>query len=251
MLRYCLLFVLDCNSSLEPDVKLEAEEKRPNVIFILADDLGYHDLSFMGSQLYETPGLDYLASKSMIFTNGYAACQVCSPSRAAIMTGKYPARLKITDWIGAKTGEAWREAKRYDKLLPAAYEHQLPEEDITIAEAMKAGGYKTFFAGKWHLGSEGSWPEDHGFDINKGGWDKGSPIGGYFSPWENPNLPNHEAGENLSLRLADETVSFIKENKETSFFAFLSFYAVHGPIQCTQDQWERYRGKNLISKTRT
>ena len=110
-------------------------------------------------------------------------------------------------------------------------------------KALKEAGYKTFFAGKWHLGSEGSWPEDHGFDINKGGWDKGSPMGGFFAPWENPRLPGGPDGENLTMRLARETADFLKEYKDTSFFAFLSFYAVHAPLETTQEKWAKYREK--------
>jgi arylsulfatase A-like enzyme len=136
--------------------------------------------------------------------------------------------------------------------LPAEYLHSLPAQDTTLAEALVKNGYKTFFAGKWHLGGEGSYPEDHGFEINKGGWEKGSPIGGYFSPWENPKLPNIEDGENLSMRLAEETAVFITQQKDSAFFAFLSFYAVHGPIQTTHGKWKKYRekatGKPLIEK---
>jgi len=219
------------------------EHKKPNVLFILVDDLGYHDLSYTGSTYYETPNVDRIAKEGVVFTQGYAGSRVCSPSRATIMTGKFTARHKITDWIGAKYGEAWRETNRYDLLLPADYVHELPKEDISIAEAMKAGGYKTFFAGKWHLGNEGSYPENHGFDINVGGWEKGSPIGGFFSPWENPNLKNKKDGENLSMRLAEETADFIKNHKDSTFFAMLSFYAVHGPIQTTKQKWGKYRKK--------
>ncbi len=221
------------------------EKKKPNVLFILVDDLGLHDLSYTGSTFYETPNVDRIAKEGVVFTQGYAGSRVCSPSRATIMTGKFTARHKITDWIGAKSGEAWRETNRHDLLLPADYVHELPKEDISMAEAMKAGGYKTFFAGKWHLGNEGSYPENHGFDINIGGWDKGSPIGGYFSPWENPKLENKVDGENLSMRLAKETSDFIKKNKDSTFFAMLSFYAVHGPIQTTQEKWGKYRQKAI------
>ena len=218
-------------------------EKKPNIVFILVDDLGYMDLGFTGSTYYETPHIDQLAGEAMVFNQGYAASRVCSPSRASIMTGKFTARHGITDWIGAKSGVAWRETKRNDKLLPAHYVHNLPKQEITLAESLGEAGYKTFFAGKWHLGAEGSYPEDHGFDYNAGGWDKGSPIGGYFSPWENPKLPNKENGENLSMRLAKETVRFIEQHKDSTFFAFLSFYAVHGPIQTTQEKWKKYRDK--------
>lgn len=223
----------------------EIVEKKPNVVFILVDDLGLVDLGVTGSGYYETPNIDKLAKEGMIFTHGYAASRVCSPSRASIMTGKFTARHGITDWIGAASGENWREHERYDKLLPAEYVHNLSQQDVSLAEAMKNKGYKTFYSGKWHLGNKGSYPENHGFDINVGGWDKGSPIGGYFSPWNNPKLENKVDGENLSMRLANETASFIKENKDHSFFAFLSFYAVHGPIQTTNEKWTKYREKSI------
>jgi len=222
-----------------PDVS----EPKPNVLFILADDLGYHDLSCMDSEYYETPNIDRIAHEGMIFTNGYAACQVCSPSRASIMTGQFPARHGITDWIGARTGEEWRKQGRFNKLLPPEYVHNLPSEYITLPEALKEAGYKTFFAGKWHLGDEGSWPEDHGFDINKGGWDRGGPVGGFYAPWENPRLPSGPDGESLTMRLAHETAEFMKAHQDTSFFAFLSFYAVHAPLQTTQEKWTKYRQK--------
>lgn len=230
-------------SSCKSHDKVIIPQKRPNVLFILVDDLGYHDLSFTGSNYYETPNIDSLANKSMIFTQGYAASRVCSPSRASIMTGQFTARHGITDWIGAFEGTDWRKKNRNDLLLPASYNHKISADNITMAEAFKAADYKTFFAGKWHLGDEGSHPEDHGFDINVGGWDSGSPKGGYFSPWNNPKLPNKVRGENLSMRLAQETSDFIKSHKDTSFFAFLSFYAVHSPIQTTQSKWQKFRDK--------
>ncbi len=222
-------------------------KNKPNVLFILADDFGAHDMSCAGSKFYETPNIDRIAHSSMVFTNGYAACQVCSPSRASIMTGKFPARHGITDWIGAPSGEQWRENGRFNKLLPPDYVRNLPSQYITLPEALKEAGYKTFFAGKWHLGSKGSWPEDHGFDINVGGWDAGSPAGGYFSPYKNPNLPDGNDGENLSMRLARETVKFLNQNNPNQtgqpVFAYLAFYAVHGPIETTQEKWGKYRLK--------
>ncbi len=221
----------------------EKSPRKPNVLFILVDDLGLKDLSFAGSNYYETPNIDQLASRSMIFTQGYAGSRVCSPSRATILTGKFTARHGITDWIGAASGADWRKLNRHDKLLPADYRHQLLREEQTLAETMKANGYKTFFAGKWHLGDEGSYPEDHGFDINQGGSDKGSPVGGYFSPFNNPKLSDKYDGENLTMRLAGETVEFMTQAKETPFFAMLSFYAVHGPIQTTREKWLKYQQK--------
>ncbi|BAX78820.1 sulfatase [Labilibaculum antarcticum] len=231
----CTLFLTSC--------KEKVENVKPNILFILADDFGYYDTGIMGSKYYETPNIDKIASEGMNFTNGYANCSVCSPSRASIMTGKYTARHGITDWIGAAVGTKWRKKNRHSKLLPPDYKHQLDSSYVTMPEALKEEGYKTFFTGKWHLGGLGSSPGDHGFDINKGGWESGSPKGGYFSPWVNPSLPNVKKGENLSMRLANETINFMKENKDTTFFAFLSFYAVHGPIQTTQEKWGKYQKK--------
>jgi arylsulfatase A-like enzyme len=219
------------------------ETKAPNIVYILVDDLGAHDLGYTGSTFYHTPNIDRLSREAMNFTNGYAASRVCSPSRASIMLGKYTARHGITDWIGAKTGTEWRKRNRNNKLLPADYTTSLPHEDITIAEAMKTAGYKTFFAGKWHLGDKGSYPEDHGFDINKGGFHRGGPPGGFFSPWQNPKLKSKTKGENLTLRLAEETTKFIKKHRDTTFFAFLSFYAVHAPLQTTEARWQKFRDK--------
>ena len=225
------------------------ETTKPNVLFILADDLGWTDVSYNGSKFYETPNIDQIAAEGTIFTNGYASAQVCSPSHASIMTGQNPARHGITDWIGAKADTSWRSRGQFNRLLPAQYKRYLALEDTTLAEAFAANGYRTFFAGKWHLGGEkeGSLPQNHGFQINRGGWRKGSPHGGYFSPWKNPSLENRYAGENLSMRLAEETAAFIKQNHLDSagrpFLAFLSFYAVHTPLQTSEKKWNKYRNK--------
>ncbi|WP_372637947.1 sulfatase [Fodinibius sp.] len=236
-----ILVVWSCAPEESPE-----EEEKPNVLFIIADDYGYHDLSSRGSDYYETPNLDRLAGESMIFTNGYTAARVCSPARASIMSGKSPARHGITDWIGARTGEDWREQGRHSKLLPPDYVDHLPHEYEVLPEAMKAEGYQTFFAGKWHLGGEGSYPEDHGFDMNQGGFEAGGPYtGGYFSPFNNPKMEDHPGEEGMSLpeKLALETSRFIEQHRDTSFFAFLSFYAVHAPIQTTRANWKKYRDK--------
>jgi len=216
--------------------------KRPNVLFILVDDYGVRDVGVEGSTFYETPNIDALARGGMRFTRGYSSCSVCSPSRASILLGKCPPRHGITDWIGAGVGEEFAR-QRHVKLMVPEYLHNLPAADTTLAEALKAAGYRTFFAGKWHLGNKGSWPEDHGFDINKGGWEVGSPIGGYFAPWKNPNLPSGPPGESLDQRLASETISFIQQHQDGPFLAYLSFYSVHGPIQTTKALWNKYREK--------
>ncbi|HBJ37771.1 MAG TPA: sulfatase, partial [Planctomycetaceae bacterium] len=221
--------------------KTDGQASPMNVVFILVDDLGKHDLSIEGSTFYETPKIDALARRSMRFHQGYACCQVCSPSRASIMLGQFPARHGITDWIGAAVGTAWN---RDDRLLPAEYVRQLPLEQTTMAEAFRAANYKTFFAGKWHLGGDGSLPEDHGFDINIGGHHRGSPPGGFFSPYQNPKMTDGADGESLTLRLADETAAFIRsQQRDQPFFAMLSFYTVHAPVQTTQELWQKYRDK--------
>ena len=174
---------------------VDAKSKvRPNILFILADDLGWKDLSNEGSTYYESPNIDRIALEGMKFTRGYAACQVCSPSRASIMTGKYPTNHGITTWIGDRSGEDWRSTRRNDTHLPPEYDRKLRASEITLAEALREQGYKTFYAGKWHIGGKGSWPEDHGFDINKGGWDVGSPYGGFFSPWYGSSTRNRQPG---------------------------------------------------------
>ena len=236
--------LLVCLSFGQAYVHAAAEAKRrPNIVFILADDLGWRDLSNEGSTYYESPHIDRIAAAGMKFTRGYATCQVCSPSRASILTGKYPPNHGITTWIGDASGKSWSRRGRHDSHLPAEYDRNLRASEITLAEVLRENGYRTFFAGKWHLGSKGSWPTDHGFDVNKGGWDVGSPRGGFFAPWQNPNLESGPAGESLTLRLGRETANFIEANKDKPFLAYLSFYTVHGPIQTTPKLWRKYRDK--------
>ena len=220
--------------------------EHPNILFILVDDLGWADIGAFGSSFYETPTIDALTKKGVKFTSAYAACPVCSPTRASIMTGKYPARLHTTDWFGAPQPETvskhWTKNK---PLLPASYEENLPLSETTLAEALKSNGYSTFFAGKWHLGETADyWPEHQGFDINQGGYSAGSPKGkGYFVPYANPRLPDGPPGENLTGRLADETVSFISEHKNSPFLAYLSFYAVHNPLGAPKELVDKYTEK--------
>lgn len=225
----------------------ESITEKPNVLLIVADDLGYFDLGFTGSSFYETPNLDRLAKSGIQFTNAYTNSPVCSPARASIMTGQFPSRHGITDWIGAPTEEAWRSQNRHTPLLPASNKGSLDQGHTTLAEAMKNAGYATFISGKWHLGGQASTPEIHGFEQNKGAWQAGSPRGGYFDPYDNPKLENRMPGEQLSMRLADETAHFITQhhtnNPTTPFFAYLSFYAVHSPLQTTFDKWKKYRDK--------
>lgn len=237
-----LTSLLGCHSAAD----VSAEGNPSNVLFILVDDLGAKDLGVEGSTFYETPNIDALARKGFRFDRGYSASRVCSPSRASILTGKFVTGHGVTTWIGDKHGAEWRTRNRHDSHDPADYAHSLGKQEVTLAEAFRAAGYATFFAGKWHLGGEGSGPEDHGFDINKGGWDAGSPKGGYFSPYNNPKLQDGPEGESLTIRLAEETAAFIDQQRSGKpFFAFLSFYAVHAPIQTTEELWKKYRDKAL------
>jgi arylsulfatase A-like enzyme len=221
-----------------------AQDARPNVVFFLVDDLGWVDLACYGSSFYETPNIDRLAESGVKFTNAYAACPVCSPTRASIMSGKYPARMDTTDWFGApQPDNVGKHHTRNKPLLPAPYVDHLPLEETTIAEAFKEAGYATFFAGKWHLGGEGFFPEDQGFDVNIGGHHRGSPPGGYFAPYKNPKMEQGPKGEHLPARLAEETAAFIDAHHEEPFLAYLSFYSVHTPLQARDDLKEKYQEK--------
>lgn len=229
----------------------QTAQRTPNIIFILADDLGWKDLSCTGSSYYETPNIDRIAAEGTNFTQAYSASRVCSPSRASILTGKYPVNHGITNWIGEPSGEAWREKGRHSKLLPAAYAWTLAAQEETLPEVLRSHGYFTFMAGKWHLGGEGSTPEDHGFEINIGGHEAGGPYsGGYFSPYGNPKMKDGPDGENLSMRLGTEVAHFLRDYKQDSqakpFFVYLSFYAVHAPIQTTEANWRHFRDKAVV-----
>jgi arylsulfatase A-like enzyme len=209
--------------------------KRPNIIFILIDDMGWRDLACCGSTFYETPVLDGLAAAGMRFTNAYASCPVCSPSRASIMTGKYPARLGLTNFIG---GEA------RGKLIDAPYVRQLALEEFSLARALREGGYTTWHVGKWHLGEQPYWPQQHGFDVNVAGCGWGMPKGGYFSPYKHPTLGDGPDGEYLTDRLTQEAINLIESHDHSRpFFLNLWHYAVHIPIQVPQQWVDKYRRK--------
>jgi arylsulfatase A-like enzyme len=224
-----------------------AEEEPYNFVFILVDDLGWTDIGAFGSSFYETPNIDRLAASGMMFTQAYAAAPVCSPTRASIMTGKHPARIDATDWFGApQPDNVENHWTRNKPLLPAPYKEYLEPSEQTIAEALKAAGYATFFAGKWHLGhEEAHYPLQQGFDVNIGGYQAGGPYTGnqYFSPYENPKMENGPEGEHLPDRLASETAKFIEQHRDTTFLAYLSFYSVHTPLQSRPDLEQKYQAK--------
>lgn len=218
--------------------------QKPNVIFILMDDFGYTDLACYGSRYYETPNIDRLARQGIRFTNAYAACPVSSPTRAALMTGKYTVNTGITDWIPGR--QATRSGDPADRLIPLPFRLQLERSEITIAEILKTNGYSTLISGKWHLGAgEEFWPENQGFDINKGGHGAGQPTrsktyDGYFSPYGNPRLEDGPKGEYLTDRQTDEAIKFIETSGDKPFFVYLSYYAVHNPMQAKEEHIRKF-----------
>ena len=228
-------------------VLAEGKQQRPNVIFLLVDDWGWTDGACFGSDLYETPNIDRLVSQGMKFTDGYAACTVCSPTRAAVMTGKYPARLHVTDWIAGHN-------RKNAKLKIPDWTKYLPHEETTIAEALKPAGYKTIHLGKWHLTKPdlsmeaAGYPTTHGFDVNIGGGRWGAP-GNYFHPFSRvgrvlPFLPkNTKEGDYLTDVLTDAALKQITENKDRPFYVYFPYYNVHTPIQGKPEYVKRYREK--------
>jgi arylsulfatase A-like enzyme len=228
----------------------KVEKAPPNVVFILADDLGWADIGANNpNTFYETPNIDRIAREGVRFTDGYATCPVCSPTRASIMGGQYPARLNTTDWFGApQPTNVVKHWTRNKELLPAPYNEQLPLEVTTLAEHLNSKDYHTFFAGKWHLGDTGFFPEDQGFDINRGGHKRGSPPGGYFSPYNNPKLDDGPEGEHLPIRLGRESIQFLQsmseEHQGDPFLLYLSFYSVHTPLQTTEALKTKYEKKS-------
>ncbi len=216
---------------------------KTNVLFILTDDLGWKDLVCMGSEFYETPNIDRIAAEGMLFTDAYAAAPVCSPTRASILSGKYPARIGLTHYIGGP--DHCKQGAEKGKMLSSPYVPYLPLTEKSIASAFKQHGYKTWHVGKWHLGAEKYWPLNHGFDVNIGGCHHGQPPGktGYFAPWEIPALPTKDTDEYLTDRLGDEAVQLITENDDSPFFMYLSFYSVHTPIMAKPQKIKKYQQK--------
>ncbi len=216
-------------------LSVEGIDKKYNVIFFLVDDLGWMDIGANGSTFYETPNIDKLASEGVRFTQAYAASPVCSPTRASILTGKNPARIKLTQWIGGPGNPD--------------YKRNLPLEEVLFPELLKEAGYKNIFLGKWHLnnkeGEETFWPDKQGFDINVGGHFRGGLYikNKFFSPWDIPNLENGPEGEYMTDRLATEAVNFLDKNADNPFLIYFSFYSVHAPFSAPNERVEKFASK--------
>lgn len=212
-----------------------AQNKKPNIVFILVDDLGWMDICANGSSFYETPNIDQLASEGVRFTQAYAASPICSPTRASILTGKNPARINLTQYIGGRGNPN--------------YVRNLPLEEVLFPEILKEAGYKNIFLGKWHLNNQPGekiyWPDKQGFDINIAGHFRGGLYikNKYFSPWDIPNLENGPDGEYMTDRLANEAVKFIDDNAENPFLLYFSLYSVHAPFQAPEERVEKYEKK--------
>ncbi len=243
---------------------LSPGQAKPNVIVILVDDLGWMDLSCQGSDYYKTPAVDRLAKEGMRFTNGYAACAVCSPTRASLQTGRYPHRVGVTDWIRSlfqrgnlgtpeENPTAYVGGKNRQLLCPPN-PFWMEHEEITIAEALKDRGYQSGYIGKWHLGDPAWYPPGQGYDENKGGCDYGQPPS-YFDPYNQPkgrhetlrkgihNLPGRRKGEYLTHREGDEAEALIRgwHKKKQPFFLMVGHYAVHTPIQALKEVAAKYQ----------
>lgn len=218
---------------------------RPNFVFLLVDDVGWGDFGCYGAEFHETPRIDQLSREGMMFRNGYSACTVCSPSRAAILTGCYPARLHLTDWI---TGHVNPRAK----LSVPDWKIKIDHERVILPEALKDGGYTTAFFGKWHLMPIGQpdfdqhYPTDHGFDTNVGGREWGQPKGRgkYFSPFDMPNLDDGKPGDFLTDKLTDSVVDFLdQQSKEKPFLVYFAYYTLHAPLMAPPELITKYTEK--------
>lgn len=214
-----------------------AGQRKPNIVFVLIDDLGWSDVGVYGSPFYETPNIDRLAADGMRFTDAYATCHVCSPSRASIMTGKYPARLGLTDWLQGRGN------RDFQRLQAVEIKQALPLEETTIAEALRDHGYRTGMFGKWHLGEAEAGPLNQGFDVQvPQNWYKGWPKAGYHFPFNMDGIDG-EKGDYLTDKLTDEALRFIEESKDQPFFLYMSYFAVHDPIQGRADLVAKYTEK--------
>ena len=211
--------------------------EKPNIVLIVADDLGWSDLSYMGSEYYETPNIDKLSKSGMTFYNGYASSANCAPSRATMLSGKYHTEHGIYTVRNSDRG-----SRKTRKIIPIETKTTLDLDFFVIPEMLKEMGYTNGHFGKWHLGDVGFHPEQSGFDVNIGGNKHGGP-GGYFAPYPNPELENEPKGEYLTDRIGDEVVKFIDINKENNFFAYVPFFSVHTPIQSKPDYQKKYSNK--------
>lgn len=242
LISFCLTILPEVGHS-------STKSSQLNFVVILIDDMGWTGLSGYGSDLHQTPYIDRFAERSMKFTNAYASASICTPTRAALLTGKYPARLDMTIWH-----EMAKTPQQNKKLIPPIVENNLPHSEVTIAETLRQAGYKTGHVGKWHLGEASHYPETQGFDFTFGGCFWGCPATFYF-PYRGmygggdnrhyryiPGIDSTESreGEHLTDRLTDEALGFIDRASNDPFFLYMSYYTVHTPIEGKPEVADRY-----------
>ena len=265
MFKFIYILVLSTLFSCKPATKAQQKETRPNIVFLLVDDLGYSDVAYMDQKKVNTPNIDNLAKNGLVFTQAYAAAPVCSPTRASILTGKSPAALKLTCHIPGRDMEGYlRLQNKGKKVQEAFFLDHLPLEEQTIAEVLQSNGYATGFFGKWHLAGSGSafmdtdgivapqfHPEHQGFDVNIGGCAYGQPKS-YFAPFQNATVPEKDEGQYLTDRMGNEAVNFISQNQQKPFLLYLSTYTVHTPLKAPEELIEKNNGDTyyaMIEKT--
>lgn len=240
LLIFCVVITVNAQENIE----------KPNFVIIFVDDLGETDIGVYGNDFIETPNIDNLANEGMKWTNAYSAAPICSPSRAAILTGKNTARVHFTGHITAIGSHRHPENSM---IVPPNDLMFIPKDEIILPEAIKPAGYKSISIGKWHVGPKGYWPNDMGFDENVAGWTHGSPPS-HFYPYEdpekswNPSIPTlsgGEEGEYLADRLTDEAIKFIKRNQNDPFLVYFPHYAVHTPLQAPEELVDKYKMKQL------
>ncbi len=210
----------------------------PNFVFILIDDYGWRDTGYNGSTYYETPNIDRLARAGTVFTNGYSASPVCSPTRAAILTGKYPARLRVTAHLQGATNRF-----PYTRVLQPNARLELAKQETTIAQMLRGAGYRSACIGKWHLGAAGNLPTHRGFDVGLAGDEAGSTNNFFYPAWKKKIPLDGKDGDYLTDRLTDLAVDFIHTSKDRPFFLYLPHFAVHTPIEAKADKIRKYDAK--------
>ena len=243
----------------------EASKRKPNVVLVLVDDMGWTDVGCFGSTYYQTPNIDRLCRGGMKFTQGYAACAVCSPTRASVMTGRYPARVGVTDWIhfhdrrAAAAAKAGKNPEGFDphrnrKLLTPICKFWLEHDEVTIPEMLKPLGYVSCHVGKWHLGPKDWYPDKQGFDYNFGGTAIGAPPS-FFDPYSRSGkgggiatFPPRKKGEYLTDREAEHATAFIEKHHDKPFFLYMAHYAVHSPIQAKKEIIAKYKARKTTNQ---
>jgi arylsulfatase A-like enzyme len=256
--------LLDSLTAFVLSAVVSVAETKPNIVVINVDDLGWRDIEYLPEHdsLYPSPNIKQLAESGVVFTNAYAACPVCSPSRASLVTGKSPAALRLTAHIPGRPVNIAKKTPKESKWQPARSLNYLPLEEVTFAEVAKDNGYRTAFVGKWHLAGAGSveqpekrgaiapefHPDKQGFDVNLGGCAYGQPAKGYFDPHFNATLRDRKKGEYLTDRLTDEAVQWIEKQSDAPFLLYLNYYSVHTPIQAPADRVQLMRERGMSAK---